>query len=117
MAISELRIIMHTLADRVHHVETVTERHDTVLCRATRKIDAHTLHMRDIQGHMEDLDNRGRHHNLRVRGKPESIEGEQIPQAVTSLFNGLLNRRLQSTIDMERIYRALRPKGRDTDPP
>lgn len=48
---------------------------------------------------------------------PESIEGDQISLVVISLFNGLLNRPLQSTIEMERIHRALRPKGRDTDPP
>lgn len=54
-----------------------------------------------MQRHMEDLGNRGRRNNLRVRGVPESIEYHQIQQC----------------IEMERIHRALRPKGRDTDPP
>lgn len=105
-AISELRIDIHALADRVHEVEKVMERQDTVIRHATREIDAHTLQLRDMQHHMEDLNNRGRHHNLRIRGMPESIEGDQIPEAVISLFNGLLNRPLQATIEMERIHRA-----------
>lgn len=36
---------------------------------------------------------------------------------VTGLFNSLLDRPPQSAIDMERIHCALRPKGRDRDPP
>lgn len=70
-----------------------------------------------MQRHLEDLDNRGRRHNLRVRGIPEVIEGDQIIPSVTGLFNSLLNRPYQTSIMMERIHRALRPKGRDTDPP
>lgn len=73
--------------------------------------------MRDMQRHLEDLDNRGRRHNLRIRGLPESFEGDNMPAAVTSLFNNLLGRLPQTAVAMERIHRALRPKGRDTDPP
>lgn len=79
-------------------------------------IDTHTLQLRDMQSHMEDLYNRGRCHNLRIIGLPKSIEGEQIPPAIIGLFNGLLNRPPQTPIEMERIHQALRPKGRDTDP-
>lgn len=116
-AISELRLDIHALSDRVHEVEKVADRHDTVLRRATHRIDIHTLQLRDMQRHVEDLDNRGRRHNLRIRGMPESIEGGQISTAVIGLFNDLLHRPPQTAIEMERIHRALRPKGRDTDPP
>lgn len=43
---------------------------------------------------MEDLDNRGRHRNLRVRGVPESIDPNQLSQTVASIFNDLLERPL-----------------------
>lgn len=66
---------------------------------------------------MEDLDNRGRCPNLRIRGMPESIELEQLSPTVVSLFNDLVNRPLQSQIAMERIHRAFRPKGEEADPP
>lgn len=116
-AISELRLDINALADRVHAVERVTAQQDTVLHKTTRKVDTHTLQLRDLQWHMEDLDNRGRRHNLRIRGLPESVGVEQLSTSVTSLFNGMLNRLPQSVIEMERIHRALRPKGRETDPP
>lgn len=41
----------------------------------------------------------------------------QIPNAVTSIFNSVLGRCLQEAIAMDRIHCALRPKGKDTDPP
>lgn len=64
---------------------------------------------------MKDLDNRGRRHNLRVRGLPESMDAEQLTATVTGIFNDLMGR--QTAVDMERIHCALRPKGRETDPP
>lgn len=36
---------------------------------------------------------------------------------MTELFNGLLDRPPQTRIELERIHRALRPKGKETDPP
>lgn len=75
------------------------------------------MQLREIQRHVEDLDNRGRRHNLRIRGMPEAITAEHLSLAITSLFNDLLNRPPETQISMERINRALRPKGRETDPP
>lgn len=69
-----------------------------------------------MQRQMEDIDNRGRKNNLRVR-VPESIEYDQIQQTVTAIFNNLLERPATERIEMERIHRALRPKGSNTDPP
>lgn len=116
-AIAELRLDIRSLNDRVSNTARVVEDHGMVLQRSTRKIDAHTLQLRHMNRRLEDMDNRGRRHNLRVRGLPESIEGEQIPQAMTSLFNNVLNRPPQTpSIAMDKIHRALRPRGRDTDP-
>lgn len=66
--------------------------------------------------HLEDLDNRGRRQNLRVRGLPESVEGDLVSQSVIGLFNSILDRPRRHA-DMDRIHRALCPKGRETDPP
>lgn len=116
-AIAELRVDIHTLSDRVVEVEKTSAKHDIVLRKATRKIDTHTLQLREAQRHIEDLDNRGRRHNLRIRGMTEAIDSEHLTPAVTELFNGLFDRLPQTRIEMERIHRALRPKGRETDPP
>ncbi|XP_077323137.1 uncharacterized protein LOC143956838 [Lithobates pipiens] len=116
-AIAELRLDLKMLSDRMHTVEKVTESHELDIRRSTRKIDSHTLQLRDMQRHMEDLDNRGRRHNLRVRGLPEVVEGDRLAPAISAIFNSVLDRPSHTAISMDRIHRALRPKGRDTDPP
>lgn len=67
--------------------------------------------------HMEDLDNRGKRHNRRVRGLPETVELDQLLQTVVSLFYNLLDRPPAPPIELERIHRAFRPRGRYADPP
>lgn len=116
-AIAELRMDIHTLNDRVLEVEKTTAKHAMVLRKATHRIDTHTLQLRETQRRIEDLDNRGRRHNLRIRGLPESIEADNLTSAVTEMFNNLLDRPPQTRIELERIHRALRPKGRENDPP
>lgn len=116
-AIADLRLDIRAIANRVQDVEKVSAQHGTVLRRVTQKVDTHTLQLRDLQRHVEDLDNRGIRHNLHVRGLPESVDSEQLVATVTGLFNNLLDRPVQTPVEMERIDRALRPKGRETDPP
>lgn len=108
-AISDLRHEIQAIAGRMNQVEHTTTQQQTAIKKIHRQVDSHTLQLRDLQRHVEDLDNRGRRHNLRVRGLPESVEQEQILPAVTDLFNRLLDRPRHSLIAMERIHRALRP--------
>lgn len=79
--------------------------------------ESHAIHLREINRHLEDLDNRGRCRNLRVRGIPESIDPSQLPLAVTTIFNNLLERPPDTPVAFERIHSALRPRGGDMDPP
>lgn len=114
-AIADLDI--RAINDRVQEVEKTSAQHNTVLCNVTHKLDSHTLQLRDLQRHVEDLYNKGRRHNLRVRGLLESLEPEQLTTTITGLFNDLLDRPAYTNIEMEHIHHALRPKGRETDPP
>lgn len=108
-AISDLRHEIQAIAGRMHHVEHATAQQQIAVKKIHHRVDSHTLQLRDLQRHVEDLDNRGRRHNLRVRGLPESVEQDQILPAVTDLFNRLLDWPRQSLIAMEQIHRALRP--------
>lgn len=53
----------------------------------------------------------------RVRGLPETVDTDHLPQVISDIFNGILEKPLRSLIPMERIHRALRPRGRESDPP
>ena len=78
---------------------------------------SHASHLIDINRHLEDLDNRGRRANIRVRGIPESVENAQIIPTLRRVFNSLLEGQEDAAIDFVRAHRALRPKGPDTAPP
>lgn len=116
-AITDLKIDIQAIAGRVQEVEKTTTTHSTVLRRTCQALDTHTLQLRDMNRHLEDLDNRGRRHNLRVRGLPESIEADRLQAEISSFFNSLLDKPPTTPIGMERIHRALRPRGREADPP
>lgn len=66
---------------------------------------------------VEDLDNRGRRCNLRIRGLPETVETSTLKQTVILLFNSVLNKPDTNEIHIERVHRALRPKGLPSDRP
>lgn len=86
-AITDLKIDIQLVAGRVQDIEKVTASHTSVLRRSCQVLDTHTLQLRDLNRHMEDLDNRGRRHNLRIHDLPESIDATHLRAEVTSLFN------------------------------
>lgn len=116
-AISDLRHELQAISGRMQRVEEDVALQGSATKATHHKVNSHTMQLRDLQRHVEDLDNRGRRHNLRVRGLPETVEQDQLLQVVTGLFNQLLDRPRPTPVDMERIHRALRPRGRDADPP
>lgn len=68
-----------------------------------------------MQAHIEDLDNRNRRNNIRVRGVPESVT--DINHAITKLFHNLVPDKPPSAFACDRMHRALRPKPTADKPP
>lgn len=68
-----------------------------------------------MQAQVEDLDNRNRRHNIRVRGVPGSVT-DLIP-TVSKIFHNLLPDKPLSVFTCDRIHRALRPKPTPDKPP
>ncbi|CAH2285318.1 Hypothetical predicted protein [Pelobates cultripes] len=62
----------------------------------------------ELRRNLEDLDNRGRRNNIRVRGLPESA-GEALPELLLGLFTHILGDRAPADFGIERAHRALRP--------
>lgn len=116
-AFTDLRREIQSMHMRIDDLETTTTRHDAALQQIQHSSQIYNSQLRDLHRHMEDLDNRGRRYNVRVRGIPESIEQNHIIQATIQIFNDLLGRPPESPIEYERLHRALKPRGRDSDPP
>ncbi|CAH2330124.1 Hypothetical predicted protein [Pelobates cultripes] len=66
----------------------------------------------DLRRQVEDLDNRGRRNNIRVRGLPEA-EGESPQEILTGLFTHLLGEAAPEDFGIVRAHRALRAPRRD----
>lgn len=87
-AITDLWIDIQWIAGRVQEVEKVTAQQSMAIRQAHHILDTHTLQLRDLNRHMEDLDNQGRRHNLRLRGLPETVDADHLQAD----FNSLLER-------------------------
>lgn len=73
--------------------------------------------LRDMQHHVEDLDNKGqRNNNIRVRGLSETEDPEDLQSTLQAWFNDLLGETTDKHIEMDRAHRVLRPKGPASKP-
>ncbi|CAH2327817.1 Hypothetical predicted protein, partial [Pelobates cultripes] len=66
--------------------------------------------------HLEDLDNRGRRCNIRVRGVPETAGGENATEVLSGLFKMLLQEEAPECFEFERAHRAARPRSIEDGP-
>ncbi|CAH2283767.1 Hypothetical predicted protein [Pelobates cultripes] len=64
----------------------------------------------------EDLDNRGRRSNIRIRNLPEAAGEEDVQATLTALFREILGPDSPPRIDLDRAHRALRPRNADNTP-
>uniref|UniRef100_A0A8C5LVP8 Uncharacterized protein n=1 Tax=Leptobrachium leishanense TaxID=445787 RepID=A0A8C5LVP8_9ANUR len=71
----------------------------------------------ELQRRVDDLDNRGRRHNIRIRGLLEVDGPEDLRTILTEAFSMVLGQTTATPILMDRVHRALRPKPPPTAPP
>lgn len=67
--------------------------------------------------HLEDIENRNRRNNIRIRGIPESVLPKDIEPTLQRLFNVILSSPEGSTIELDRAHRALGPRPQEGDKP
>lgn len=116
-AITDLKTSMLVINEKMAAAEAAGRHRDKAIGRLEKASLTQSQHLINMNRHIEDLDNRGRRCNIRVRGIPESVEQAQIAPALQRVFNSLLERPEDMEIDFVRAHRALRPKGPDTAPP
>ncbi|CAH2295689.1 Hypothetical predicted protein [Pelobates cultripes] len=64
----------------------------------------------------EDLDNRGRWSNIRIRGLPEPPAKGDVEATLTDLFLDILGPDMPDTLTFDRVHRANRPCMADNTP-
>lgn len=97
-AITELKADMLSISEKLEGVEAEGARWDKAITRLENVTDSHLAHLIEMNRQLEDLDNSGRRHNIRVRGIPESVEQGNISSAYNTYlmnsWNAKLTRRL-----------------------
>ncbi|CAH2283962.1 Hypothetical predicted protein [Pelobates cultripes] len=93
-----------------------TSRTETQIAETQDKLKTHTGDigaMQDkilyLEDGLEDLNNRSRRQNIRIRGLPESVLPETLLPTVRAIFQSLLPDASEQDLYIERAHRALRP--------
>lgn len=111
----EVKADVSTLADRVTTGES-SRRWDYVCWKLERARDQHRDTAIAPQLHLEDVKDQSHCNNLRLRGIPESVEVENLGQAVQGLFRAVLEEPL-GVVEVDRAHRTLGPKSADPERP
>ncbi|XP_073399288.1 uncharacterized protein [Dendrobates tinctorius] len=74
-------------------------------------------HINSLYTAMEDIENRNRRNNLRVRGVPEATDREDVPAILYELFLPMLDTEEGKMLILERAHRALKPKPKQSEFP
>lgn len=114
--IQEIREEMQTISERVDagesSISALTQRvKDLEQSRETQAATAV-----DLQLHLEDLEDRSRRNNLRLRGIPEATGAEDLEATVLAILQGVLDTP-QTSIELDRVHRTLGPRPSDPDRP
>lgn len=100
-AITELKADLLALTEKMATADRAGHRRDKAIPRLESISEVHTSQLIAVNRHLEDLGNRGRRHNLRVKGVPETVSTDKITPALTSIFNNLLERPVDTLIESE----------------
>lgn len=104
---------VRSLISRLDEVVKAGDRLDHAIDCLNKISKQYVNHLIILNRRVEDLDNRGPGHNIRIRGFWESVLPEKSASAVRSLFNNLLGREPETPLDFDRIHRGLRPRSTD----
>ncbi|CAH2219428.1 Hypothetical predicted protein [Pelobates cultripes] len=112
--------IMEGMAD----LSARTQATETKMAEAMETVQAHggelqalREQLRSLEESNEDLNNRSRRNNIRVRGIPETVSTELLTDTLTEAFRNLLPEASNADLLMDRAHRALRaPSNNATTP-
>lgn len=98
------------VAERVDSLEKGHDATRRYTSQLQSQVLAQSRALRDTRRHLEDLDNRGRRNNIRIRGLPEAEGSEDLQLILEAIFNRLLGDPISTKIKLDRAHRALHPK-------
>ncbi|XP_056391872.1 uncharacterized protein LOC130284929 [Hyla sarda] len=113
----QLRQDVSALTARVVGVEETQASSSSAVQALQAVVKQHSDQLFTLQQHLDDVENRNRRNNIRLRGLPEAVGPEELYPALLSIFNDLLERAPDVHIELDRAHRALRPPSQDDQHP
>lgn len=116
-AVADLKAEVRATDVRVSAIEKSVKQQGAQMQALHQASWDHDNFLIDMHYHLEDLDNRGRRDNIRVRGLPEEVEEDHLEHTLSEVFNRVMGAPNDPPILFVRAHRALRQRGRESDPP
>ncbi|KAG8571259.1 hypothetical protein GDO81_011568 [Engystomops pustulosus] len=88
--ISEIRRDIQGMTQKIDHLEAGQADSRRQIAHTQHTLHSHSVTLQDMARHLEDLDNRGRRNNIRVRGLSEVEGKEDVHATLQALFSTLL---------------------------
>ncbi|CAH2293019.1 Hypothetical predicted protein [Pelobates cultripes] len=88
--------------NRISKLESSTQEHAQDIAYFHGKIAA-------LEDGMEDLNNRSRRNNIRIRGLPEAVTQEQLLPTLKAIFQEMAPDLTPNDLEIDRVHRALKP--------
>ncbi|CAH2223706.1 Hypothetical predicted protein [Pelobates cultripes] len=107
--VAQLRADMANVEARMAVAETETRALRTDLEQTNTAVMTQEADIAYLTTWVDDLDNRGRRLNLRVRGVREGGPSENVPEVLRQIFTHILGGQQVPRIGLVRAHRALRP--------
>lgn len=111
--IAVVRQEVQTLSDRMDSGESSVAALEWRLSavEASHTIQANTILTQQLQ--LEEIEDRSRRNNLRLRGLPEAIGTEDLAASTLSIFRDMMGELFPPTLSFDQIHRALGPGSAD----
>ncbi|XP_063819111.1 uncharacterized protein LOC135057144 [Pseudophryne corroboree] len=116
-AISGLKSDVDSLGTRVDAIERKQEELIAFQQESEQEISQIRTDVMLLADKQEDLDNRGRRNNLRIRNVPETIEQNHLTDYLLRLFRSLAPSVPDDMLLLDRAHRALRPRSQEAKTP
>lgn len=115
--IAAVRHDVQTLSERMDSGETsvATIEQRLAAVEAAQTAQASSILSQQLQ--MEEVEDRSRRNNLRLRGLPEATGMEDLAESTLAIFRDLLGEQYPPNLSFDRIHRALGPRSTDPERP
>lgn len=116
----EIRVLKHDIQDIGVRVDEIERRTNDLSACARDHHSAIQFLLHREEEHsmlMDDIENRNRRNNIRIRGIPESVATKDLDPTLQRLFAAILEVSTPTPIELDRAHRSLGPRPSDADRP